>query len=42
VALRLAVEEVATKDFVRDEVQKALEEILAELREGKKPSKKAK
>lgn len=42
VALRLAVEEVATRDFVRDEVQKALEEILAELREGKKPPKKAK
>lgn len=42
VALRLAIEEVATKDFVRDEVQKVLEEILAELREGKKPPKKAK
>lgn len=42
VALRLAVEEVATKDFVRDEVQKVLEEILAELRENKKPPKKAK
>lgn len=42
VALRLAVEEVATRDFVRDEVQKALEEILAELREGKKSPKKAK
>jgi len=42
VALRLAIEEVATKDFVRDEVQKVLEEILAELREDKKPPKKAK
>jgi hypothetical protein len=42
VALRLAIEEVATKDFVRDEVQKVLEEILAELRDGKKPPKKAK
>lgn len=42
VALRLAVEEVATKDFVRDEVRKALEEILAELRESKKSPKKTK
>lgn len=41
-ALRLAIEEVATKDFVRDETQRVLEEILAELRENKKPSKKAK
>lgn len=42
VALRLAVEEVATRDFVKDEIQKALEEILAELRESKTPPKKAK
>ena len=41
-ALRLAIEEVATKDFVRDETQRVLEEILAELRENKKPTKKAK
>lgn len=42
VALRLAVEEVATRDFVKDEIQKALEEILTELRESKTPPKKAK
>jgi uncharacterized membrane protein len=41
-ALRLAIEEVATKEFVRDETQRVLDEILAELRENKKPSKKAK
>lgn len=32
VALRLAMDEVATKDFVRDEIRDALEEILAELK----------
>lgn len=42
VALRLAVEEVATRDFVKDEIQKALEEILTELRESKTPPRKAK
>jgi uncharacterized membrane protein len=36
-SLRLALEEVATKDFVRDEIRDALEEILEELR--KKPGK---
>ena len=40
-ALRLAIEEVATKEFVRDEVHAVLEEILAELRE-QKSSKKSK
>lgn len=39
-ALRLAIEEVATKDYVRDEVQEALREILSELRQ--KGSKKTK
>jgi uncharacterized membrane protein len=34
-ALRLAIEEVATKEFVRDEIQSVLEEILAELRQQK-------
>jgi uncharacterized membrane protein len=32
VALRLALDEVATKEFVKDEVRDALEEILAELK----------
>lgn len=32
VALRLALDEVATKDFVKDEIREALEEILAELK----------
>ena len=32
VALRLALDEVATKDFVRDELRSALEDILAELK----------
>ena len=39
-ALRLAIEEVATKQFVRDEVQGVLEEILEELRSQKKPTGK--
>jgi uncharacterized membrane protein len=42
-ALRLAIEEVATKEFVRDEIQSVLEEILAELRQQKPATtKKAK
>lgn len=38
-ALRLAIEEVATKDFVRDEIQSVLQEILNELREQKSTKK---
>jgi uncharacterized membrane protein len=42
-ALRLAIEEVATKEFVRDEIQGVLEEILQELRQkNKNPAKKTK
>lgn len=37
-ALRLAIEEVATKDFVKDEIQASLQQILAELRD-QKPKK---
>lgn len=39
-ALRLAIEEVATKEFVRDEIQGVLEEILAELKSQNKPAGK--
>jgi uncharacterized membrane protein len=39
-ALRLAIEEVATKEFVRDEIQGVLEEILQEMRQQKKPGAK--
>jgi uncharacterized membrane protein len=39
-ALRLAIEEVATKEFVRDEIQGVLEEILEEMRSQKKPATK--
>ena len=39
VALRLAMEEMATKDFVRDELRDLMRELLAELREGDKPGK---
>jgi hypothetical protein len=31
-SLRTAISEVATRDYVRGEIQEALEEILAELR----------
>jgi uncharacterized membrane protein len=41
-ALALAVDEVATKDFVRDEIRDAMKDLLEQLREDKKPSKKAK
>lgn len=37
-ALRLAIEEVATKDFVKDEIQASLQQILAEIRD-QKPKK---
>ncbi len=39
VALRLAMEEMATKDFVRDELRDLMRELLAELRESDKPGK---
>ena len=35
VALRLGIEELATKDFVRDELRDLMRELLEELREGK-------
>ncbi len=41
VALRLAIEELASKDFVRDELRDLMRELVEELR-GDKPSKKAK
>ena len=40
VALRLAMEEVATKEFVRDELRETLEELLAELKNQAKPGDK--
>lgn len=39
-ALRLALDEVATKEFVRDELREMLKDLLEEL--GEKPSKKNK
>jgi uncharacterized membrane protein len=39
VALRLAMDEVATKEFVRDEIRDALDEILAELKKNSNDSK---
>ena len=39
-ALRLAIEDVATKEFVRDEIQGILEEILEDIREQKKTAPK--
>jgi uncharacterized membrane protein len=39
VALRLGMEEMATKDFVRDELRDLMRELLVELREGEKPAK---
>lgn len=41
-ALALTLDEVATKDFVRDEIRDAMKELLEQLREDKKPSKKSK
>lgn len=40
VALRLAMQEMATKDFVRDELRDLMHELLAELG-GEKPTKKS-
>ena len=42
VALRLAMEEVATKEFVRDEIKELLEELLEEIKNQNKPDDKAK
>lgn len=39
VALRLAMEEMATKDFVKDELRDLMRELLVELREPPKQSK---
>ena len=39
-ALWLAIEDVATKELVRDEIQGILEEILEEIREQKKTAPK--
>ena len=41
-ALALTLDEVATKDFVRDEIRDAMKELLEQLREDKKPGKKSK
>lgn len=38
-ALRLALEEVATKDQVRDEIRSAMSELLDELKPARKPKK---
>ncbi len=35
----IGMEEMATKDFVRDELRDLMRELLAELREGEKPGK---
>ena len=39
VALRLTMEEMATKDFVRDELRDLMRELVAELRDDEKPGK---
>ena len=39
-ALRLAMEEVATKEFVRDEMRELLEDLIAELKKQNKPDEK--
>jgi uncharacterized membrane protein len=41
-ALALAVDEVATREFVRDEIREAMKDLLEQLREDKKPPKKSK
>jgi uncharacterized membrane protein len=40
VALRLAMQEVATKEFVKDELREMLEELLTELKAQEKPGPK--
>jgi len=42
VALRLAMEEMATRDFVRDELRDMMRELLEELRESKQSDKQSK
>ncbi len=42
VALRLAMEEMATRDFVRDELRDMMRELLEELRESKQSDKQGK
>jgi uncharacterized membrane protein len=41
-ALALAVDEVATRDFVRDEIREAMKDLLEQLREDQKPRKQSK
>jgi len=41
-ALSLSMDEVATRDFVRDEIRGAMKELLEELRKDQKPGKKTK
>jgi uncharacterized membrane protein len=41
-ALALSMDEVATRDFVRDEIRGAMKELLEELRKDQKPGKKTK
>ena len=41
-ALALSMDEVATRDFVRDEISGAMKELLEELRKDQKPGKKTK
>jgi uncharacterized membrane protein len=41
-ALALAVDEVATRDFVRDEIREAMKDLLEQLREDQKPGKQSK
>jgi uncharacterized membrane protein len=41
-ALALAVDEVATRDFVRDEIREAMKDLLEQLREDRKPRKQSK
>ncbi|MFM8927889.1 MAG: DUF1003 domain-containing protein, partial [Rhodoluna sp.] len=40
VALRLAMQEVATKEFVRDEIKEMLEALITEIRNQKNPDEK--
>jgi uncharacterized membrane protein len=41
-ALALAVDEVATRDFVRDEIREAMKDLLEQLREDQKPGEQSK
>jgi uncharacterized membrane protein len=41
-SIRLALEDVATREFVKDELRDLMQELLAELREEKKSTKKQK